>query len=78
MTSIIGVKLEARQESAALLQKIATDFGCSIKTRIGLHSVENGVCAPSGVILFDVINEVDEFERALKAIPNAIVQKMVF
>lgn len=78
MITIIGVKLETRANSAAELQKIATEFGCSIKTRIGLHDIADGVCSPSGVILFDVINKADEFEKALKSIEGAVVQKMSF
>lgn len=78
MTTIIGVRLESRANSSAELQKIATEFGCSIKTRIGLHDIADGVCSPSGVILFDVINKADEFEKALKSIEGAVVQKMSF
>lgn len=78
MTTIIGVKLEQRQESAVQLQKVATEFGCSIKTRIGLHNVENGVCSPTGVILFEVVSEAQKFEAALKDIKGAVVQVMSF
>lgn len=78
MTTIIGVKLEKRQESATELQEIATKFGCSIKTRIGLHEVLDGTCSPSGVILFEVINSATEFENALKAIAGATVKVMSF
>ena len=78
MVKIIGLKLEKRVENATKLQQIATDFGCSIKTRIGLHDVSDGVCSPSGVILFEVINRADEFENALKTIEGAIVKVMEF
>ena len=78
MTVIIGVKLEKRQENAKKLQDIATEFGCSIKTRIGLHEVADGVCSPSGVILFEVINKEVEFENALKTIESAVVKVMTF
>ncbi|GBF23021.1 hypothetical protein tpqmel_0425 [Candidatus Gastranaerophilus sp. (ex Termes propinquus)] len=78
MTKIIGVKLKHRKDEAQELQKIATDFGCSIKTRIGLHDASDDECSPSGIILFEVINNGVEFEQALQAIEGATVKSMVF
>jgi len=78
MTTVIGVKLEKRQENAQKLQEIATEFGCSIKTRIGLHGVSDGICSPSGIILFEVINKEAEFEKALRTIEGAVVKAMTF
>lgn len=78
MTAIIGVKLEHRQDTSVELQKIATEFGCSIKTRIGLHDVADNICSPSGVILFEVLSKAEEFEKALKSIEGAIVKTIIF
>ncbi len=78
MTTIIGVKLYKRQNSASELQKVATEFGCSIKTRIGLHEVSEQVCSPSGVILFELINKAQEFVSELKKIDGATVKVMEF
>jgi len=78
MKAIIGVKLEHRENTATELQKIATQFGCDIKTRIGLHDVHNNVCETSGIILFEVIKNAQEFEAALKGIEGAAVKSMTF
>ncbi len=78
MTTIIGVKLENRHNNSQKLQEIATKFGCSIKTRIGLHEVSECVCSHSGLILFEVINKAAELEKELKTLEGAVVKVMAF
>ena len=36
---VIGVLVTNRVENAAQIQKVLTECGCYIKTRIGLHEV---------------------------------------
>jgi len=80
-TTILGIRLEDRAKNAAALQEILSKYGCSIKTRIGLHDVENGKCSNSGVIILEIIgtdDEKSEFEKALKSVGGVDIQKMVF
>ncbi len=56
MKTIIGVKLENRMNESADFQNIITDFGCSIKTRIGLHDTFQNKCVNSGIVLLEVID----------------------
>lgn len=58
-TSIIGVSLENRIETAVEFQKIITDFGCEIRTRIGLHPSMSDVCLNRGIILLEVNGEAE-------------------
>lgn len=79
MSTIFGIKLLNRLSNSTDFQAVVTKFGCSIKTRIGLHEVSNGVCSPSGVILIEFVGpDADEFEKELKALDDIIIQKMVF
>ena len=39
MKAIIGIELENRLEESLKLQSILSKYGCSIKTRIGLHDM---------------------------------------
>lgn len=79
MSTIFGIKLLNRVNSATDFQAVTTKYGCSIKTRIGLHDVSNGVCSPSGVILIEFIgDDANEFEKDLHALGDIIIQKMVF
>lgn len=53
-TTIIGVCIEDRLENAVKFQKIITEYGCNIKTRIGLHSSMQDVCLNRGIALLEV------------------------
>jgi hypothetical protein len=80
-TTVFGVLLSHRINTACKFQEIITKYGCSIKTRIGLHDVSEGKCSPNGVILLEVIGdngEITNLEKDLATIPEVKVQKMVF
>lgn len=81
VTTVIGVLLRKRTKTATALQEILSKYGCSIKTRIGLHSVSDNVCSPDGVILLDLLGEsaeINALENDIKNIDGAEVQKMRF
>ena len=64
MTTIIGIKVSNRLESAVSVQEILTKYGCIIKTRIGLHEEINGQCSPRGLILLEIINDEESIKIA--------------
>ena len=80
MTVIFGVRLDNRTQSAMDFQKVLTEFGCIIKTRLGLHTVDAGVCAPNGIIIIEAIDDQEavKLESELKKIENIEVQTMKF
>lgn len=80
MTIILGIKLNQRQETSREFQEILTQFGCSIRTRIGLHRIELFNCAESGIILLEIINDevIERLEKKLLTIDEIEIQKMVF
>jgi len=54
---------------------------CYIKNRLGLHGVNEKLCAPGGLIILEVYGgdaAVAEMESKLKAVKGLQVQKMVF
>ncbi len=78
---ILGIYINERVKDATLIQKTLTKFGCSIKTRLGLHEVANEFCSPSGLILLELygdLNECLKLENELLTIEGIQVQKMVF
>lgn len=78
---ILGVHLTNRLQNATDLQKTLSQFGCSIKTRIGLHEVSEDVCSPEGIVILELFGDEAEFaklETQLKTIAGIEVQKMVF
>jgi len=78
---IFGVHITNRVKHVPEVQKVLTEFGCSIKTRLGLHEAGATSCSPNGLIILEVIGgdkEANQMARKLRAITGVEVQKMVF
>ncbi len=76
--TILGVHVAHRTKHTAKVQKILSEFGCSIRTRIGLHDAGDGFCSPNGLILLEVVSRAGELAAALAQVPGVTVKKMVF
>ena len=78
---VLGVQVTNRVEKVLDVQKILTEYGCNIRTRLGLHEVSNKVCSSSGLLILDTFGEeadVLAMEKKLKKIKGLVVRKMVF
>lgn len=75
---ILGVHVAQRTRHTTQVQKVLTQFGCSIRTRLGLHETGESFCSPNGLILLEVVSRAGELARALARIPGVVVKKMVF
>jgi len=78
---ILGVQVTDRLKKVAQVQKILTQHGCNIKTRLGLHEASNATCSPSGLLIIETIGkpaEITALEKKLKRVPGLVVRKMVF
>ena len=76
--TILGVHVAQRTKRTAKVQKILSDYGCSIRTRIGLHEAAETVCSPNGLILLEVVSKASALAAALAQVPGVTVKKMVF
>lgn len=65
MTAIIGVAIENRIEEAVKFQQVITQYGCTIRTRIGLHNIGEYKCVNYGIILLEVTDRINEIYDAL-------------
>lgn len=78
---IYGVHIMERVTKAPDIQKILTEYGCHIKTRIGLHHVDENVCSPRGLILLEMYGDETQCQALydkLAAVDGVEVQRMVF
>ena len=78
---ILGVHITDRLKEVSDVQAILTKFGCSIKTRLGLHEVKDDFCARSGLIILELTGSREEFvklENELLKTDGLEVKKMVF
>ncbi len=78
---IVGIHVTDRLKNAADVQKIFTQYGCNIKTRLGLHEVHGNYCAGGGIVLLEMVGEMKEVDamlRKLKKIEGLEAKKMTF
>jgi hypothetical protein len=78
---VLGIHVTDRVHHVPGVQDLLTEYGCSIKTRIGLHTVSESFCSPNGLILLEMAGPeppVFELENKLKAIEGVDVQRMIF
>ncbi len=83
-TVIMGIKIGNRDDDALSVQKLLTEYGCVIKTRIGLHEAADSCksCSSRGLILLEFVeksaDKVSELEQKLSEIDSVVVKKMEF
>jgi hypothetical protein len=77
---ILGVHVTDRLRDAAVVQRLLTEYGTSIKTRLGLHDVEAGTPGPQGLVLLELVDSraCEALTNQLKGIAGVDVQQMVF
>jgi hypothetical protein len=81
--TILGVQIIDRLGFAPKVQELLTKYGCSIKTRLGLHEVSDDgeFCSRSGLLIMEMIGPDEEIEKlraGLAELPGISVEKMVF
>ncbi len=78
---IVGIQVSDRVRNAGGLQNVFTEYGCNIKTRIGLHPVNGNFCSPNGLVVLELFGDeaiCDELVGKIKAVEGTNVQEMVF
>ncbi len=75
---IMAILIDKRTDAAPTVQRILTEHGCIIKTRLGMH--ESSTCADEGMIILDLTadnTEVEALEAELKSVEGVNVKSMV-
>lgn len=78
---ILGLHITDRLTRASEIQRVFSEHGCNIKTRLGLHEVSDSFCSAQGIVLLELCGadaELESMERKLAAVEGVEVQKMVF
>jgi len=62
---IMGIQVMHRNEDAVQVQKLLTEYGCFIKTRLGLHNAtdDRTFCSDEGLIIIEFITDADKEVR---------------
>ncbi|MEZ4483147.1 MAG: hypothetical protein R2864_00665 [Syntrophotaleaceae bacterium] len=78
---IMGIHIDDRIKNATDVQELLTQYGCHIKTRVGLHEVSGDFCAGYGLILLELVGgqaKADELAGKLNALQGVEVKLMTF
>jgi hypothetical protein len=80
-TRVLGILIEDRLAEAVEVQRLLTEYGCSIKTRLGLHEADDTKCSRAGLVLLELCGRTEEWdalESKLAALKGVKVRKMSF
>lgn len=62
---ILGILVPDRLKEANEIQSILTEFGCNIKTRLGLHEVSDDSCSKNGLIILELKGDKTDWDKLL-------------
>ncbi|OGI07453.1 MAG: hypothetical protein A2Y40_06165 [Candidatus Margulisbacteria bacterium GWF2_35_9] len=67
---ILLVLLGKRTNLAIDFQKILTEYGCNIKTRLGLHEASDNMCSETGLVILELIGDKKKHNELLEKLNN--------
>lgn len=79
--TIFGVNVTSFAKNSGEVQKVFSEFGCSIRTRLGLHETSEGICMPNGLILVEFVGgeeKATDMVAQLTALAGIEVKRMDF
>ena len=66
MKNIIVVSVKQRQQVSASVQEILSEFGCLIKTRLGITDSSVDKCSQTGLIILEFIGSKKQITSMTK------------
>ena len=78
--SIVIIHMHKRRAAAAKVQRVLTDYGCMIKTRLGIHDGVLDRCSDEGIILLEVVgssSDIKALGKNLKKLPGVKARSVV-
>jgi hypothetical protein len=78
---IVGIHITDRATHAGEVQTILSKYGKNIRTRLGLHDVNEDTASPNGLIILEAVGtnqEIDALSDELRRLKGIQVQSMFF
>jgi hypothetical protein len=78
---ILGVMINDPSKGSDKIQSILTKYGCSIRTRLGMHDIDEEYARETGLMLLELTGDMEEclrLENELLELEGVEVRKMVF
>jgi hypothetical protein len=79
--TVLGILVTNRVENVKEVQNTLTQYGCNIKTRLGLHEVNEKLCSTTGLLILELTGDEKlclDLEKQLRSVKGIQVQKMLF
>lgn len=77
--NVMAILISTRREVAVKVQEILTEFGCIIKTRLGIHDGVQDKCSEVGLVMLELVGtdkEINELNDKLSKV-NGVNAKLV-
>jgi len=58
--AVLIATVSRRRQSAGAVQKVLTEFGCLIRTRLGIHAGVGDACTDDGLIILELVGQKKE------------------
>ncbi|MBB6062685.1 hypothetical protein HNP65_001123 [Thermosipho japonicus] len=71
--TVMAILIDNREKAATKVQELLTEYGCYIKTRLGLHEGVPQYCSNSGLIILELVDDEskhEELKEKLNQIPG--------
>jgi hypothetical protein len=78
---ILGIQITNRVDNVPEVQKVLSQYGCNIRTRLGLHEVAQSACSEHGLLIIETYGDdaaIHAMEASLQNIKGLVVKKMEF
>ena len=78
---ILGVMINDPSNGADRIQSILTKYGCCIRTRLGIHDIDEEYASETGLMLLELTGDMQEcmrLENELLSLDGVETRKMVF
>ena len=78
---IVGIHITDRATHAGEVQQILSKYGRNIRTRLGLHEVDEDAASPNGLVIIEAVGtnqEIDALSDELRRLKGIQVQSMFF
>ncbi|QNU67200.1 hypothetical protein EHE19_001200 [Ruminiclostridium herbifermentans] len=75
--NVMSVLTNKRVENVNEMQRVLTESGCIIKTRLGIHDAGEDFCSNEGLIILHLVGsekEIESLEQKLNEIPGIKAQ----
>ncbi len=77
--TVMLILIDGRRKNAVNVQKILTEWGCLIKTRLGIHDGVLENCSESGLLFLELVGDEEKHEQLMNKlnILDGVTAKLV-